>query len=196
MRSKQRPAFLLAIILFIAGAQSAVAQKKPNIVILATGGTIAGAAATGTQAGYKSGAVTIDAMIAAVPGISDMANIKGEQISNVGSQDMSFDIMLKVAKRINELMSKSDVDGFVITHGTDTMTQTAKSLLGIPGKVIVLTGAMQPARFHTSDAAFNLGCAIAAVQLASPGVYIAMNGYVFPAESVRKNLEKGRFEWA
>jgi len=84
----------------------------------------------------------------------------------------------------------------VITHGTDTMTQTAKSLMGIPGKVIVLTGAMQPARFHTSDAAFNLGCAIAAVQLAPPGVYIAMNGYVFPAGSVRKNLEKGRFEWA
>jgi L-asparaginase len=84
----------------------------------------------------------------------------------------------------------------VITHGTDTMTQTVEALMGIPGKVIVLTGAMQPARFHTSDASFNLGCAIAAVQLASPGVYIAMNGYVFPAGSVRKNLEKGRFEWA
>ena len=68
--------------------------KKPNIVILATGGTIAGAAATGTQAGYTSGAVTIDAMVAAVPGIADLANIKGEQISNVGSQDMSFEIML------------------------------------------------------------------------------------------------------
>lgn len=84
----------------------------------------------------------------------------------------------------------------VITHGTDTMTQTAESLMGIPGKVIVLTGAMQPARFHTSDASFNLGCAISAVQLAPPGVYIAMNGYVFPAGSARKNLEKGRFEWA
>ena len=77
--------------------------KKPNIVILATGGTIAGAAATGTQSGYTSGAVTIDAMIAAVPGIDELATIKGEQISNVGSQDMSFDILLKVAKRINEL---------------------------------------------------------------------------------------------
>ena len=72
-------------------------------MILATGGTIAGAAATGTQSGYKSGAVSIDTMLAAVPGITDLANIKGEQISNVGSQDMSFDILLKVAKRINEL---------------------------------------------------------------------------------------------
>src|SRR3954466_3795869 len=92
--------------------------KKANVVILATGGTIAGAAATGTQSGYTSGAVTIDAMIAAVPGLKDLANIKGEQVSNVGSQDMSFDIMLKLAKRINELMKQSDIDGIVITHGT------------------------------------------------------------------------------
>src|SRR5215510_5967758 len=106
---RQRPVFLFATILILACVRITVAQQKPNIVILATGGTIAGGAATGTQAGYKSGAVTIDAMIAAVPGISDMANIKGEQISNVGSQDMSFDIMLKVAKRINELMPKNDV---------------------------------------------------------------------------------------
>src|SRR5258708_24904288 len=73
--------------------------KKPNVVILATGGTIAGAAATGTQAGYKSGAVTIDAMVAAVPGIADLANIKGEQISNVGSQDISIDVLLTLAER-------------------------------------------------------------------------------------------------
>ena len=88
----------LVVLLIVASADYTLAQKKPNVVILATGGTIAGAAASGTQAGYKSGAVTIDAMIAAVPGIGDMANIKGEQVSNVGSQDMSFDIMLKVAK--------------------------------------------------------------------------------------------------
>ncbi len=99
--------------------------RKPNVVILATGGTIAGAAATGTQSGYKSGAVTIDAMLAAVPGISDLATVKGEQISNVGSQDMSFQILLTVAKRINELAKSSDVDGIVITHGTDTMEDSA-----------------------------------------------------------------------
>src|SRR4051794_1890388 len=100
-------------------------SKKPNIVILATGGTIAGAAATGTQAGYTSGAVTIDAMLKAVPGITDLATIKGEQIANVGSQDMSFDILLKVAKRINELTKGGAVDGIVITHGTDTMEESA-----------------------------------------------------------------------
>src|SRR5277367_6290038 len=89
--------------IFTASLQLVCAQqnRKPNVVILATGGTIAGAAATGTQAGYTSGAVTIDAMLAAVPGITDLANIKGEQISNVGSQDISLDIMLTLTKLIN-----------------------------------------------------------------------------------------------
>ena len=102
----------MAVVALVMSAQLAYAQaKKPNVIILATGGTIAGAAATGTQSGYKSGAVTIDAMIAAVPGIADLATIKGEQISNVGSQDMSFQILLTVAKRINELAKSPDVDG-------------------------------------------------------------------------------------
>ena len=87
---------LMMLFLFI--SISSFAQKKPNVVILATGGTIAGAAASSTQAGYTSGQVTIDAMVNAVPDAKKIANIKGEQISNVGSQDMSFEIMLKLAQ--------------------------------------------------------------------------------------------------
>lgn len=82
----------------------------------------------------------------------------------------------------------------LITHGTDTMTVTAAGLADIDGKVIVLTGAMQPARFRDSDALFNLGLAIGALNTCQPGVYIAMSGRVFPADGVRKNLLAGRFE--
>jgi L-asparaginase len=83
---------------------------------------------------------------------------------------------------------------FVVTHGTDTMIQTARTLRGIPAKVIVLTGSLEPSRFHGSSAIFNIGCAIAAVQVLPPGVYIAMNGRVFDADKVRKNHELRRFE--
>jgi len=82
----------------------------------------------------------------------------------------------------------------VITHGTDTMKETAEKLRGIPGKVIVLTGAIEPARIKSSDAPFNVGAAVAAVQTLSPGVYIAMNGRIFDPRKVRKNREANRFE--
>jgi L-asparaginase len=82
----------------------------------------------------------------------------------------------------------------VLTHGTDTMVTTAKKLQTITGKVIVLTGSMAPARFRSSDAAFNIACAITAVQTLADGVYIAMNGRIFTPENVRKNGEKGVFE--
>lgn len=82
----------------------------------------------------------------------------------------------------------------LITHGTDTMAQTGAALKGIAKKVIVLTGAMQPAAFRISDAVFNIGCAIGALQSLPPGVYIVMNGCVFPVDEVRKNREAGRFE--
>ena len=82
----------------------------------------------------------------------------------------------------------------LITHGTDTMVQTARYLLPVKGKTIVLTGALEPALFKTSDAVFNIGGAMAAAQTLAPGVYIAMNGRVFTADNVRKNLAENRFE--
>ena len=82
----------------------------------------------------------------------------------------------------------------IVTHGTDTMVETARELQSLAGKTIVLTGALQPARFADSDAAFNLGLAVGAVQVLPPGVYIAANGQVFPAQSVRKNTTLNRFE--
>jgi L-asparaginase len=82
----------------------------------------------------------------------------------------------------------------VVTHGTDTMVQTARALTGIAGKTIVLTGSMQPARFRLTDAVFNIGTAIGAVQSLPPGVYIVMNGRVFDPSRVRKNVEQNYFE--
>jgi L-asparaginase len=165
--------------------------KKPNIVILATGGTIAGAAATGTQSAYTSGAVTIDAMVNAVPGLKDLANIKGEQISNVGSQDMSFEIMLKLAKRINELLPTNDVDGIVITHGTDTMEETAffLNLTVKNDKPVVMVGSMRPSTAVSADGPLNLYNAVAVA--ADPnakgrGVLVVMNDQIHGAHSLTK----------
>ena len=95
---------------------------------------------------------------------------------------------------IRERVAACSETHVLITHGTDTMTQTAECLQDIAGKVIVLTGAMQPARMRASDAPFNLGLALGALQCLPPGVYIAMNGQVFRAGQVHKNRDAGRFE--
>ncbi len=167
------------------------ANGLPNIVILATGGTIAGAAASGTQSGYTSGALGIDAMIAAVPGITKLASIKGEQISNVGSQDMSFDILLKLAKRINELTRSDAVDGIVITHGTDTMEESAffLNLTVKTDKPVVMVGSMRPSTAVSADGPLNLynAVAVAADDRASRrGVLVVMNDWIQGAHSLTK----------
>ena len=177
--------------LLVVSVSTQVAQARSNIVILATGGTIAGAAATGTQSGYTSGAVTIDAMIKAVPGITDLANIKGEQIANVGSQDMSFDILLKVAKRINELAKTDDVDGIVITHGTDTMEESAffLNLTVKTDKPVVMVGSMRPSTAVSADGPLNLFNAVAVAadpKAKGRGVLVVMNDWIHGAHSLTK----------
>ncbi|WP_426670267.1 type II asparaginase [Mucilaginibacter sp. McL0603] len=166
-------------------------QTKPNILILATGGTIAGAAGSGVQSGYTSGQVTIDAMVNAVPDVLKVAKIKGEQISNVGSQDMSFDIMLKIAKRINEMANSNDVDGFVITHGTDTMEETAYflNLVTKTDKPVVLVGSMRPSTAVSADGPLNLYNAIAVAgdpNAKGRGVVLVMNDWIHSAQSLTK----------
>ncbi|MCD6485778.1 MAG: asparaginase [Syntrophobacterales bacterium] len=106
----------------------------------------------------------------------------------------SLDITDEERQIILSRVAKEKNRHIVITHGTDTMVQTAEILRSVPDKVIVLTGSMEPARFRSSDAEFNIGCAIVAVQLLPPGVYIVMNGQIFDSSRVRKNVELGRFE--
>jgi L-asparaginase len=191
MKRLHRIPSLVLVLTLAAGCQYSLAQNKANIVILATGGTIAGAAASGTQSAYTSGAVTIDAMLKAVPGIEKLANIKGEQISNVGSQDMSFDIMLKLAKRINELLATPGVDGIVITHGTDTMEETAYflNLTVKSDKPVVLVGSMRPSTAVSADGPLNLYNAVGVAadpKASGKGVMVAMNDHIHAAHSLTK----------
>ena len=95
---------------------------------------------------------------------------------------------------LKDFIEQDDAGNYVITHGTDTMADTATMLSSIPGKTMVLTGSLSPARFKTTDAVFNIGMAVAAVQSVQSGVYIAMNGQVFAAGEAVKNRSENRFE--
>ena len=192
MKPRNRIRLLLILLVYSTALTSVATGKQlPNIVILATGGTIAGAAASGTQAGYTSGAVTIDAMLTAVPGIKDLANVKGEQISNVGSQDMTVDIMLTLAKRINVLLAQNDVDGIVVTHGTDTMEETAffLNLVVKSDKPVVMVGSMRPSTAISADGPLNLFNAVGVAvdpQSRGRGVLVVMNDWIHGAHSLTK----------
>lgn len=129
-----------------------------------------------------------------IRGIFDhlLLNFSYEIISMIrkDSLDMTDDDRLVIADAIRSDPSQH----ILITHGTDTMVQTAKVLQSIPDKVMVLTGAMEPAGFTNSDAVFNVGCAVIAVQTLSPGVYIAIHGRIYRPDEIRKNRRSGRFE--
>lgn len=109
-------------------------------------------------------------------------------------QKDSLDLTDADRQLIRERIAAHPCDRIVVTHGTDTMVLTAQALEGIPGKTIVLTGSLQPARFRNTDAVFNIGTAIGAVQSLPPGVYLAMNGRVFDPRHVRKNRAAQTFE--
>jgi L-asparaginase len=131
------------------------------------------------------------------PQVADLlheANVTFEfEIESVLRKD-SLDLTEADRALIRERVAQDAASRIVVTHGTDTMVQTARVLEGIPGKTIILTGSMQPARFRVTDAEFNLGVAVAAAQLLSPGVYLAMNGRIFDPARSRKNAANHCFE--
>jgi L-asparaginase len=180
---------LLLALAVMLSAETAAA--KPAIRILATGGTIAGAQANAQSYGYKSGSFKVEDLIAAVPQLKEVADLSGEQVANIGSQDMNDAVWLKLAKRANELLASPQVDGVVITHGTDTMEETAYFLdLAIKSeKPVVLVGSMRPATAISADGPGNLYNAVAVA--ASPaakgrGVMVVLNDEVHSARNVTK----------
>jgi len=168
-------------------------DKIPNIVILGTGGTIAGIAGNKTATvGYTSAAVTVESLIEMVPEIEAIANISGQQVVQISSQDMNNEIWLTLGKRVNELLSSSDVDGVVITHGTDTMEETAYFLHLVVNseKPVVLVGAMRPSTAISADGPNNLYNAVVlagSMSARSKGVLVVMNDTVYGAREVTKS---------
>ncbi|EAH5200197.1 type II asparaginase [Campylobacter upsaliensis] len=178
---------LCMIAFFIVGAS--MAEAKPKVAILATGGTIAGSidSAVATT-GYTAGVVGVDVLIKAVPEIQNLAKIEGQQIANIDSSNMRDEIWLKLAQEINKLFA-SGVDGVVITHGTDTMEETAYFLnLTIKSdKPVVLVGAMRPSTAISADGPKNLYNAVAlAADKNAKGVMVAMNDKIQSARGVVK----------
>ena len=179
---------LMAVVLLVSVIAFA---QKPNIHILATGGTIAGSGASATATNYTAGQVAIGTLLDAVPALKDIANVTGEQVVRIGSQDMNDEVWLILAKRINELLAKPEVDGVVITHGTDTMEETAYflNLTVKSDKPVVLVGAMRPSTAISADGPLNLYNAVVTAmdkESVGKGVLVVMNGIILGAESVTK----------
>lgn len=180
---------LLAVTLLLSATMAFAA--KPNIHILATGGTIAGAGTSATGTNYTAGQVAIGSLLEAVPELKNIANVTGEQIVRIGSQDMNDDVWLTLAKKINQLLKRSDIDGIVITHGTDTMEETAYflNLTVKSDKPVVLVGSMRPSTALSADGPLNLYNAVVtagAKESIGKGVLVAMNGLILGAESTVK----------
>nr|WP_315064421.1 type II asparaginase [uncultured Campylobacter sp.] len=178
-----------AVIFMLLGATLAFA--KPTIYILATGGTIAGSGSGALDTSYTSGTVTVDKLIAAVPDINKIATIKGEQISNIGSQEMNNEVWFKLANRVNELLTSGKADGVVITHGTDTMEETAYflNLVVKSDKPIVMVGAMRNSGSLSADGPLNIFNAVNVAmnkEAAGKGVMVVMNDEIHAAREVTK----------
>lgn len=168
------------------------AQNLPKVTIIATGGTIAGSGTSKIQTNYTAGVVTIDKLINAVPEVMKLAEIKGVQISSIGSQDMNDVVWLKLAKKINKLFASDDCDGVVITHGTDTMEETAYflNLVIKSKKPVILVGSMRPGSAMSADGPMNLYNAVALAankDAVGRGVMVSMNDLILGADDVTKS---------
>ena len=165
--------------------------NQKNITILATGGTIAGSGLEADQPNYIPAKISADALVESVLGIKKLAKIRTEQILSIGSQDIEDADWLKIAQRTNQLLSQEDVDGVVITHGTDTLEETAYflNLVVDSNKPVVIVGSMRPSTSLGADGAINLYNAVALAadsQAHNKGVLVVIADKIFAARDVAK----------
>lgn len=183
---------LLSILAFLILTIQVQAQSQlPRVIILATGGTIAGAGASADRAGYTAGKIPIDDLIGTIPSVKKIASITGEQIASVGSQDMTIDVWKKLAIRANEIFAKNEADAIVVTHGTDTQEETAYflDLVITSDKPVVLTGSMRPATAISADGPKNLYDAITVAinpNTKGRGVLVSFNEGIYDGREVMK----------
>ena len=187
--------FIFILIIGLVVAVQAVADSGssglPRILVLATGGTIAGKASGTSAIGYTSGQVTGQDLIAAVPGVEKLAKLSTDQVSNIGSQDMNDEVWLKLYNRINKAFANDEADGIVITHGTDTLEETAFFLEQVlpSDKPVVIVGSMRPSTALSADGPANL---YAAVKVAAHpdskgrGVLVVLNDIIHESRDVTK----------
>ncbi len=187
-------AFVCVFLMAMQVALAAQAADKPNVKILATGGTIAGAGVTSTTTvGYTAAVTPVDKLISNVPELSQVANVSGEQVSQVASESMTMEIWLKLAKRVNQLLDQHDVDGVVITHGTDTLEETAYflNLVVKSDKPVVLVGSMRPGTAMSADGPLNLYRSVilaGSKEAKGKGVMVMLNDTIHSGRDVTKTI--------
>ena len=187
-------AFAAGAALLAASALAQAQQALPNVVILATGGTIAGAGASAVNsATYAAAKVGVEKLIAGLPELAKVANVRGEQVFQVASESLTNDNLLTLAKRVSALSKQSDVDGIVITHGTDTLEETAYflTLTVHTNKPIVVIGSMRPGTALSADGALNLYDAVnvaGSKDAMGKGVLVTMNDNIDSGRDVSKNV--------
>ncbi len=185
-------ALAFLILALAAAAETPQPAPLPHVMILATGGTIAGTGATTTTTvGYKAATVGVAALIAAVPELAQVARVSGEQVFQIASENMTPDNWLRLGRRVNELLARDDVAGVVITHGTDTLEETAYflDLVVKSAKPVVLVGAMRPSTAISADGPMNLYNAVALAasrEAVGRGVLVCMNDRIDAARDVTK----------
>jgi glutamin-(asparagin-)ase len=168
--------------------------KLANVVVLATGGTIAGAGASAANsATYQAAKVGIEQLIAGIPELSKLANVRGEQVMQIASESITNDNLLQLGRRVSELADSKDVDGIVITHGTDTLEETAYflNLVEKTDKPIIVVGSMRPGTAMSADGMLNLYNAVAVAsskEAHGKGVLVTMNDEIQSGRDVSKMI--------